>query len=82
METKISNEVETGNLQQGAIICCGIFEKYAKSFKWMSRYDDNKNKIYLMPHIGENMYRINNCPTCGAEIRSVELTSEQFSRCR
>jgi hypothetical protein len=82
MENKTTNNTEPANVQLADVICCGTFEKYAKSFNWMFRYDDNKNKIFLMPHIGKEMYRVNNCPTCGAEIRSVELTSEQFSRCR
>jgi hypothetical protein len=56
-------------------ICCGTFEKYAKEFTWMTLEDYS---IYLMPHIGDDKYRINHCPTCGAEIRNVRFTKEEF----
>lgn len=64
-------------------ICCGTFEKYARTFNWMSYYDEDKDtNIAVMPYIPDefgNKWRVNNCPTCGAEVRGVQLTEEQFN---
>jgi hypothetical protein len=61
--------------------CCKVFEKLAEEFDWMS-YVDNGEKILIMPHIvGTDYikYRINNCPSCGAEVRDIEITETEFN---
>jgi hypothetical protein len=63
-----------------AAICCGYFEKYASSLGWMHFTDDDEQKIRVMPHINANgsRWRVNNCPTCGFEVRGIQVTEEQF----
>lgn len=66
--------------------CCDIFKKYYDQlFSWMVYLDENNNKINVMPHV--NIYnenderiqlRINNCPSCGVEIRSIEINENNI----
>ena len=60
--------------------CCDIFPKIARSFDWLKREDSNKNHVFCMPHIVSDgiMYRVNNCPSCGKEIRSIEIQIEKY----
>jgi hypothetical protein len=86
---KLSSENETSNGILGAVICCGSFEKYAKQFKWMILDQECEERKYIMPHINiiDEKYdtikmRVNHCPTCGFEVRNIELSQERFDRCR
>lgn len=60
-------------------ICCGNFEKMLSAFGWFSFADVPSDKL-VMPYIeaGGTKWRVNNCPSCGAHVRSVEITKEQF----
>ena len=62
-------------------ICCETFKKVSKSFSWFS-YSGNGNSILCMPNIqvGEIKYRVNHCPSCGAEIRDIEVSVSEFSK--
>ena len=64
-----------------AKICCETFKKISKSFNWFS-YSVNGNSILCMPYIqvGEIKYRVNNCPSCGVEIRDIEISVTEFSK--
>ena len=56
--------------------CCESFTDFIPLFYWMNYYDDDKI-IYIMPYIIVNdgyKLRINHCPSCGAEVRDIELT--------
>jgi len=86
---KMSNEELKQPSCLGSVICCGSFEKYAKQFSWMTFEDDEGNTKYLLPHINvicvnydTIKMRVNNCPTCGIEVRGVEFSQEQFDNCR
>ena len=59
--------------------CCESFPKYAKTFNWMTYVDANKISVYLMPHFSEHKFRLNHCPTCGANIRSIEIDEQTFN---
>ena len=41
-----------------------------------------KVMFFLMPHIecGNQKMRINHCPSCGKEVRSIELTEEEMKK--
>lgn len=53
--------------------CCDIWPKIRDSFAWF-QFDDYRN-VYAMPCIEDveckPVWRVNYCPSCGAERRSV-----------
>jgi len=55
----------------GKNICCGVLEKMQIS--WMKLEDGTKCMPYIKGHSDENMYRVNNCPSCGKYVRDVML---------
>jgi len=60
-----------------SIKCCDFFEEIRYHFNWFSYQDDNDKKVYCMPVLkgsGDSKdIRINYCPSCGKEIRGIEL---------
>jgi len=56
-------------------ICCGYFEKVARTFDWFT-YNDKGVKMFVLPNI--NKSRVNNCPCCGAEVREIQFTESEF----
>ena len=55
--------------------CCESFKDFIPLFNWMT-YNLEGAK-YIMPHIIVNdnyKLRVNYCPSCGTEIRDIELT--------
>lgn len=59
--------------------CCDVFPKIMKDFKWFSFIDDDGKTYLLMPCIvGDNDYRVNNCPSCGEVVRSIRILEEQY----
>lgn len=60
-------------------ICCSSFLKIAPKFKWM-KLKNSGREILLMPHIvaSNSMIRINHCPSCGKNVRDVEIKPEQL----
>jgi len=45
-------------------------------FYWMTYYDNEDKIKYIMPYIYKDgvKYRVNHCPSCGTEIRDIELS--------
>lgn len=76
---KIRQKMETKTKTPKPDICCGAFEKMASKFEWLV-FDDDGEKIYIMPHIytDKARLRINNCPSCGFYVRDIQLTEEEF----
>ena len=68
-----------GETSKNTGICCDAFKAYAASFDWMVM-GKGSQKSYVMPHIiaDKIKWRINHCPTCGMNVRSIMLTPEQF----
>lgn len=64
------------------IICCGYFEKLLQNFGWFSIQTDEGEKL-CMPYMlaGSEKIRVNNCPVCGKEVRSIEIKPELLSHC-
>lgn len=63
-----------------AEMCCEIFPKLIESFDWFTIDNDNCGKDYIMPNIKRGIisYRVNHCPSCGAEVRGVRIPDRQF----
>lgn len=42
----------------------------------------NETGEYIMPYlqVGDIKYRINNCPSCGKEVRSIQIKEERFNQ--
>ena len=56
--------------------CCESFKDFIPLLNWFA-YDDIGVKIYVMPYMQieqSNKLRVNYCPSCGTEIRDIELT--------
>lgn len=51
------------------VICCGALEKM--NLGWMKLEDGTKCMPYIKGHSDKNMYRVNNCPSCGKYVRNV-----------
>ena len=51
--------------------CCESFKHFINIFYWMTL-----DKKYIMPYTYQDgiKYRVNHCPSCGAEVRDIELT--------
>ena len=61
--------------------CCEVFPKIMGKFSWMS-YDNGKQSILCMPYIQieKTKYRINSCPSCGADVRHTEISAIEYSK--
>lgn len=55
-------------------VCCGVLERM--DIKWMLLADGSKCMPYIKGVLDENMYRVNNCPSCGKYVRNVIIKSE------
>ena len=62
-------------LSQATVMCCDYFLTIAPHFGWFSIKQDFGKKILCMPYIigTDPMLRVNNCPSCGKDVRSIEL---------
>lgn len=50
-------------------ICCGVLEKM--DLNWMTLEDGSKCMPFIYGKNDDNMYRVNNCPSCGKYVREV-----------
>ena len=70
-ENKNLNEAENSALNIADVICCGALEEL--DIRWMYLADQTK----CMPHIKniqqDKDFRVNFCPVCGENVRSVML---------
>ena len=57
--------------------CCDIFPLIKHQFEWMAFKDEG---ILLMPHfvVKGNGYRVNHCPSCGKEIRDIQVPIKEM----
>lgn len=68
MEKKL-NDLETKIFTVQNVVCCGVLEKM--KLGWMKLEDGTRCMPYIKGHSDENLYRVNNCPSCGKYIRYV-----------
>lgn len=59
--------------------CCEVFPKIATQFSW---FVSEGRTLFVMPNIDlpDNKFRVNYCPSCGAEIRSIKVPEKQFNQ--
>jgi hypothetical protein len=61
-------------------LCCDVFPKLFNKINWFSYYSQGV-QILNMPHFitneGERL-RINHCPSCGTDIRSIEIEEADY----
>lgn len=60
------------------VTCCKPFESMVSEFQW---YSVAENKVYYcMPCIVSNglSWRVNFCPSCGENVRSIRIEAEEF----
>jgi hypothetical protein len=67
--TQLWEEVVGLGFYKADVICCGFLERM--QLGWMKLEDGSKCMPYIKGHSDENMYRVNNCPSCGKHIRDV-----------
>lgn len=62
--------------------CCEVWSKICGAFAWM-KYSDCP-RVMAMPHIKSagSSWRINHCPSCGAEVRGKEFTDHFINHSR
>lgn len=63
--------------------CCEVFPKIAKSFVWRNKPYLRFLRIgYYSPklHIGGRRSFVNFCPSCGADIRGIVITKDEFDK--
>ena len=58
-------------------VCCDFFKDHVILYDWYS-FGESPNKTFLMPTIKNTNIRVNFCPTCGGEVRSVEIKEREF----
>lgn len=58
--------------------CCEVFPKIVASFNWM--IPEGSPNTLIMPNITtkEAKWRINYCPSCGKEVRSIAIDREVY----
>lgn len=62
--------------------CCKVLPEILNHFNWMSGEIDGEKKL-LLPHFqthgfGSLKFRVNHCPSCGAEIRDIQINEEDL----
>jgi hypothetical protein len=60
------------------VICCGVLERM--NIQWMRMDDGTLCVPYINGHSDDNMYRVNNCPSCGKDVRDVIIDSKQLKQ--
>ena len=69
MKDESSTQVPKQALRKADVICCGVLEKMRLG--WMKLEDGTRCMPYIKGDSDENMYRVNNCPSCGKYVRDV-----------
>ena len=60
---------ENHALSKMDVICCGILERM--ELGWMYLEDGTRCMPYIRGNSDKNMYRVNNCPSCGKYVRDI-----------
>lgn len=69
MKDESSTQVPKQALRKTGVICCGVLGRM--QLGWMKLEDGTRCMPYIKGHSDENMYRVNNCPSCGKYVRDV-----------
>ena len=66
-----NDELINPTLRKTDIICCGILEKM--QLGWMKFENGTKCMPHIHGHSDDNLYRVNNCPSCGKYVGDVMI---------
>ena len=77
MKDESSTQVPKLALRKADVICCGVLEKMRLG--WMKLEDGTRCMPYIKGHSDENMYRVNNCPSCGKYVRDVMVEPQHIT---
>jgi hypothetical protein len=69
--TKAKNTGDNGNDFIADVICCGLLEKM--KIEWMVMEDGTKCMPFIYAKWPQDIYRVNKCPSCGADVRSATM---------
>jgi hypothetical protein len=71
--------MEKNKNQEFIPVCCGNFERMITAFGWFKVDDPTVDKL-LMPYLEVDgvKWRVNNCPSCGHNVRSIEISTELY----
>ena len=64
-------EEETNIKSTSKQICCGVLERM--ELGWLEFENGIRCMPYIKGHSDENMYRVNNCPSCGKYVRDIMI---------
>jgi hypothetical protein len=64
-----NDEIINKSLSKTNVICCGVLERM--ELGWMKLEDGSRCMPYIKGHSDTNMYRVNNCPSCGKYVRDI-----------
>lgn len=78
MEEQNKNNNNNTSLQETDFICCGVLERM--QLGWMNLEDGTRLMPYIKGHSDENLYRVNNCPSCGKYVREVIVEPKSNTR--
>jgi ribosomal protein L32 len=68
-DIKLNSIPSAGGSSKPHVICCGVLERM--QLGWMELEDGTRCMPYIKGHSDDNMYRVNNCPSCGKYVRDV-----------
>ena len=57
---------------------CGKFEEMLIEYKWYE-YEEKGEKHLLMPCMKQTGFRVNHCPTCGGDVRAIQMTETEYN---
>jgi hypothetical protein len=70
-ETQNTEKAQNGNDFIADVICCGVLEKM--KIEWMVMEDGTKCMPFIYAKWPQDIYRVNKCPSCGADVRSATM---------
>lgn len=62
--------------------CCDVWPKFWPAFNWMSVEIEGEKMVVMPYHQNPNQsnkWRVNNCPSCGTDVRSTMLRQETLA---
>jgi len=69
----MNNSEQNTQSSSSTVVCCGVLE--LMDLGWVKLEDGTRCIPYIKGHSDENIYRVNNCPSCGKYVRDVMLLS-------
>jgi hypothetical protein len=59
--------------------CCSVFPKIAKRFEW---WTNMRTEDRVIPHFTTEIgyHAIHFCPSCGADIRGIVISKDEFDK--